>query len=157
MFSNHHHDAVRRGSRGAASPAVLAVIAVGGAIGACGRHAIELAWPPASGAFPWATFAANVGGCLLIGVLMVHVLESGRPHPLARPFLGVGVLGGFTTFSTFAAQADQLAGPATGIALLYLVGSVAAGLAAVVAGTAAGRAARRIRRRSAHHQKGPAT
>jgi CrcB-like protein, Camphor Resistance (CrcB) len=73
---------------------VVPVIAVGGMAGAAARHALELLWPTSTGGFPWATFATNVAGCLLIGILMVHVVETGRPHPLVRPFLGVGVLGG---------------------------------------------------------------
>src|SRR5690606_21672188 len=48
----------------------------------------------------WATLVANVSGCLLIGVLMVVVTELVTPHRLLRPFLGVGVLGSYTTFST---------------------------------------------------------
>ncbi len=65
--------------------------------------------PPPTGAFPWAIFWVNVLGCALIGVLMVLVGEGGRrAHPLVRPFLGVGVLGGFTTFSTYALDFSEL-------------------------------------------------
>ena len=42
----------------------------------------------------------NTSGCLLIGVLMVLIVEARQGHRLVRPFLGVGVLGGYTTFST---------------------------------------------------------
>ncbi|MFJ8863267.1 fluoride efflux transporter FluC [Streptomyces sp. NPDC102451] len=88
---------------------VLAVIAVGGAAGATARYAASLARPAAADGFPWAVFVVNVTGCALIGVLMVLTVERGRiTHPLVRPFLGVGVLGGFTTFSTYAADVSGL-------------------------------------------------
>lgn len=81
---------------------VLAVISAGGAVGATARYGAARLWPTTDGAFPWTTFAVNVLGCGLIGVLMVLVAEGGwSAHPLLRPFLGVGVLGGFTTFSTY--------------------------------------------------------
>jgi CrcB protein len=111
--------------------------------GASGRYALELAWPPGHGTLPWATLVTNVSGCLLIGVLMVCVLD-GRPaalrHPLARPFLGVGVLGGYTTFSTYTVQTDALlAGGRPLLALCYLIGTLVAALAAVLVGAAAAR------------------
>jgi fluoride exporter len=58
------------------------------------------ALPDASQGFPFDTSVVNVSGCLLIGVLMVSIVEVRRPHRLVRPFLGVGLLGGYTTFST---------------------------------------------------------
>lgn len=136
--------------------AVVPVIALGGMAGASARHALELAWPPASGAVPWATLVTNVSGCLLIGLLMVHVVEGGRAHPLLRPFVGVGVLGGYTTFSTYTAQTrDLLAGGHGAVALGYLFGTLASALLAVVLGVAAGRALLAGRRRLTHHRGGP--
>ena len=126
---------------------VLPVIAVGGALGASARHAVELAWPSVAGTFPWATFATNVTGCLLIGVLMVWVVEAGGAHPLVRPFLGVGVLGGYTTFSTYAVQTQSLLrGGHVVTAAAYLLGTVVAALLGVALGVAAGRATLRLRR-----------
>ena len=61
--------------------------------------------PHAADGRPWSTLLVNVLGCLLIGVLMVLVTERFHAHPLARPLLGVGVLGGYTTFSTYAVDA----------------------------------------------------
>jgi fluoride exporter len=85
--------------------------------------------------FPWATFATNVSGCLLIGVLMV-VIDRFGAHRLARPFLGVGVLGGFTTFSTHIVEVQQaVTAGAPGLALAYLAGTPVAALAAVWAGS----------------------
>jgi fluoride exporter len=115
--------------------ALLAVVSAGGIIGACARHALDLAWPHPPGGFPWATFVINVSGCLLIGVLMVLIIEVWSAHRLLRPFLGVGVLGGYTTFSTYAVDVQRLlAAGAARTALLYLAGTVFAALAAVYAG-----------------------
>ena len=114
---------------------VLAVIAVGGALGALARWALTEALPHDNSSFPWSTFLTNVSGCLAIGVLMVLVVERWTDRPLARPFLGTGVLGGFTTFSTYAVETRGLfAASEAGLALLCLLGSVVVGLAAVVVG-----------------------
>ncbi|MFI8101711.1 fluoride efflux transporter CrcB [Streptomyces sp. NPDC086023] len=112
---------------------VLTAVAAGGALGALARYAVGLAWPAAPEAFPWGTFGVNVLGCALIGVLMVLVGEGGRrAHPLVRPFLGVGVLGGFTTFSTYAVEFSRLldAGEA-GTALAYAGATLGGALGAV--------------------------
>ena len=115
--------------------AVLGVISCGGALGALARYGLSVAWPHHAGRFPWATFVTNVSGCLLIGVLMVLVVEAAAAHRLLRPFLGVGVLGGYTTFSTYTVDIQQLvAAGAARTALLYLAGTLLAALAAVYAG-----------------------
>jgi CrcB protein len=76
-----------------------------------------------------------VTGCLLIGVLMVLIGEVFTEQRLLRPFLGVGVLGGFTTFSTYIVDIQRLVGhDAADIALLYLFATLAAALAAVAIG-----------------------
>jgi CrcB protein len=114
---------------------VLGVISAGGAIGALARYGLATAWPHPPGHFPWAVFVINVSGCFLIGILMVLITEVLVPHRLVRPFLGVGVLGGYTTFSTYAGDIQQLvAAGAARTALLYLAGTLAAALAAVSAG-----------------------
>lgn len=114
--------------------AVLGVIAAGGVIGALARAGAQVAVPHRPGEFPWATFAVNVAGCLLIGVLMA-MLAARPAHPLTRPFLGVGVLGGFTTFSAYAVDAQRLlTDGAAGTAGLYLAATVLGALAAVAAG-----------------------
>jgi CrcB protein len=120
---------------------VVAVIALGGAIGASARYAATLRWPAAADAFPWAVFWVNVVGCALMGAVTVLATEGPRtPHPLLRPFLGSGVLGGFTTFSAYALDVHRLdeAGERP-LALLYLGGTLAAAMAAVLLGAAAGR------------------
>jgi fluoride exporter len=111
---------------------VVAVVAVGGAVGASARYGAGLRWPGEEGGFPWTTFWVNVTGCFVIGVLMVLVTEVWTPHRLVRPFFGTGVLGGFTTFSTYAVDLQRLldAGrPRT--ALAYLAATLVAALAAV--------------------------
>ncbi|MFG2293017.1 fluoride efflux transporter FluC [Streptomyces sp. NPDC048603] len=112
---------------------VLAVVAVGGALGAVARYGVSLLWPGAPGGFPWATFWINVTGCALIGVLMVLVSEGGRTaHALVRPFLGTGVLGGFTTFSAYALDFARLLDEGeAATALAYAGGTVAGALGAV--------------------------
>ncbi|MFE4212000.1 fluoride efflux transporter FluC [Streptomyces sp. NPDC056844] len=121
---------------------VLAVIAAGGAAGSTARYAATLARPAADDGFPWAVFAVNVAGCALIGVLMVLTVERGRiTHPLVRPFLGVGVLGGFTTFSTYAADVSGLlARQEVATAMAYAGGTAVAALGAVWAAAALTRA-----------------
>lgn len=108
-------------------------IAAGGAVGAVMRYGLSLAVPSPVEGFPWATFTTNVSGCLLIGVLMVILTDvSSRAHRLVRPFLGVGILGGFTTFSTYTVETQQLiVGDAPGVGFGYLFGTLAAALAAV--------------------------
>ena len=73
--------------------------------------------------FPWATFIENVSGGFLLGVLMVFLLDVWLPHRYLRPFLGVGVLGGYTTFSTYMLESrDLLAGGRAATAFAYLAG-----------------------------------
>ncbi|QNE23278.1 fluoride efflux transporter CrcB [Kribbella qitaiheensis] len=111
---------------------MLGVVAAGGAIGAAARYLVGLAWPTASGGFPWATLGINVVGCALIGVLMVLVADVWTHQRLLRPFVGTGMLGGFTTFSTYAVDIQQLfAGRHAGTGLLYLAGTAIGALVAV--------------------------
>ncbi|MFK0255262.1 fluoride efflux transporter FluC [Streptomyces sp. NPDC090445] len=130
---------------------VLAAVAAGGALGSVARYGMELLWPAGPGAFPWATFWTNTAGCLLIGVLMALIGEGGRtsPHPLLRPFVGVGVLGGFTTFSTYAAGFARLLDEGEAErALAYAGLTVVAALGAVWAGAWAMRLAVRAHGRT---------
>jgi CrcB protein len=113
----------------------LAVIAVGGAAGALARYGLSAAFPHPAGAFDWATLGINVSGCALIGALMVAITEVWPAHPLVRPFLAVGVLGGFTTFSTYIVDIQRsLDAGAAASALAYLAVTLAAALAAAWAG-----------------------
>ncbi|MCM6776482.1 CrcB family protein [Nocardia sp. CDC159] len=127
---------------------LLGAIAAGGSVGAVARHGLAQLWPTAPGGFPWATFATNVSGCLLIGILMVLITEVWVGHRLLRPFLGVGVLGGFTTFSTYAGETRNLLRPDTiGLAFGYLAGTLVCALLATLLGARLTRAAAAARRR----------
>ncbi|MFZ4266702.1 FluC/FEX family fluoride channel [Streptomyces arboris] len=124
------------GQPAASQARVLGAVAAGGALGAVARYGALVLWSAAGGGFPWTVFAVNVSGCALIGVLMVLTVERGRvTHPLVRPFLGVGVLGGFTTFSTYAADVSGLlVRQELLMAVAYMAATVVAALAAVWAG-----------------------
>ena len=115
--------------------------ALGGALGALARWGVATALPTSAGAWPWATLLVNLTGCLLIGALLAVLLGRFPASTLLRPFLAVGVLGGYTTFSTFAVDLVRL-GEAdawlTGAG--YLLGSVLGGVACVVLGLAGARA-----------------
>lgn len=114
---------------------VLLAISLGGGVGAVARYGISQLLPSTPGHFPWGTFLTNVLGCLLIGVLMVLITEVWSAHRLLRPFLGVGVLGGFTTFSTYAVEVRGLLRPdSMPLAFGYLAGTLVAALLAVPAG-----------------------
>ncbi|MHB9864280.1 fluoride efflux transporter CrcB [Streptomyces sp. YIM S03343] len=119
---------------------VVAVVALGGAIGATARYAAGLWLPAGAGGFPWTTLWINVLGCAVIGVFMVIITDVWAAHRLVRPFFGTGVLGGFTTFSTYAVDIQKLvdSGHArTGLA--YLAATLFAALAAVWLAVAATR------------------
>jgi CrcB protein len=125
---------------------VVVVVAIGGVIGALARYYAGRAWHDAPAQFPWTTLGINVVGCALLGVLMVLVTERGPVNPLLRPLLGTGVLGGFTTFSTYTVDlqrelAAERYGQALGYGTLTLIGAVVAVFAATAATrTLAGRA-----------------
>ena len=115
--------------------------ALGGALGALARWAVATALPHARGAWPWATLLVNLTGCLVIGALLAVLLARFPHSPWLRPFLAVGVLGGYTTYSTFAVDAVQLARAGHGgLAVGYVLVSVVGGVLAVVVGLLAGRA-----------------
>ncbi|MDL4812989.1 fluoride efflux transporter FluC [Actinomadura opuntiae] len=126
----------------------LAAIAAGGILGALARYGVTEALPYRPGEFPWPVFCINVSGCLLIGALMVLITEVWRVHRLVRPFLGVGVLGGYTTFSTHIVDFQKaLSAGAPGVGLSYLGGTLVAALAAMFAGVRLTRLAVRARRK----------
>jgi CrcB protein len=122
-------------------PVYLAV-AVGGALGALGRHALDrVIEARSSSVFPWSTFTINVTGCLLIGAVVAAIVDRHRAPLWLRLGLTVGVLGGYTTFSTFGQETlDLLEANRVGVAALYSLGSVAVGVVAVYVGTLVGRA-----------------
>ncbi|MER7900223.1 fluoride efflux transporter CrcB [Streptomyces sp. NPDC096046] len=127
---------------------VLAVVSLGGGVGAAARYAASLLWPPPPDGFPWWTLCVNIAGCAVIGVFMVVVTEIRTAHPLVRPFFGTGVLGGFTTFSTYAVDVRTLIdGGRVGIGLAYLTATPLAALTAVWLAAGATRRVLKGRRR----------
>lgn len=113
----------------------LAVISAGGVLGALARYALQSEFPSAASGFDWATFGINVSGCLLIGIVIVFAAESRRAHRLLRPFAATGILGGFTTFSTYIVGMQRaLSAGAPRTALAYGAGTALAALAAAWAG-----------------------
>ncbi|MEU9762626.1 fluoride efflux transporter CrcB [Streptomyces sp. NPDC047987] len=111
---------------------VVAAVAVGGSVGATARYGAALLWPTATGAFPWTTLTVNVVGCAVIGIFMVVITDVWSAHRLVRPFFGTGVLGGFTTFSTYAVDIQRLMdGRETRTGLAYLALTPVVALTAV--------------------------
>lgn len=95
-------------------------VAIGGAVGAALRWSLELALPTAGGGWPWATLLANVVGSAALAWLVVH--DDRHRHPTwLRPGVGTGLLGGFTTFSTYAVQVAVAGGDRPVLGLAYLV------------------------------------
>jgi len=133
--SEHPPSGARRSGSSWAGPGVLLAIAAGGALGAPARYGLAELVDVAPGSFPWATFWTNVSGSLALGFVLVVLVARFPPTRYLRPFVAVGFLGAFTTFSTFAVETDLLVKDghlAVGIA--YATASVAAGLAAAWAG-----------------------
>ena len=113
-------------------------VAAGGAIGAVARYQLGRAvthWAGPGAHFPWATLAANVLGCLAMGLLFGWLGRNAGGVEHVRLFLGVGLLGGFTTFSAFGLEMMQLIQRGSaGLAVTYAGLSVIAGVAALYAG-----------------------
>ena len=110
---------------------------VGGGLGSCLRYLLKIfADKNIRSDFPCATFVANIAGCLLIGIVMAlfqHKFKAVPEH--IRLFLTVGILGGFTTFSTFGFEAVELMRKGSAeMSLIYVFASVIIGLAAVFIG-----------------------
>ncbi|WP_186780062.1 fluoride efflux transporter CrcB [Streptomyces salinarius] len=111
---------------------IVAVVALGGGIGAAARYAASLLWPVATDDFPWTTLCVNAIGCAVIGVFMVVISDVWAAHRLVRPFFGTGVLGGFTTFSTYAVDIQRLVDEGEARSgLAYLAVTLVAAIAAV--------------------------
>lgn len=118
------------------SPRMLAAVFAGGALGTIARAEVAEALPVHPGTFPWATFAVNVVGAALLGWFTTRLQERLPLSLFRRPFLGTGICGGLTTFSTMQLELLRLLDRGdVGLALGYAAASVVAGLAAVLLAT----------------------
>ncbi len=118
----------------------LAAIAAGGALGALARYGAGLLVPATARGFPWPTFAVNISGSFIAG-LLVAVFSARSSSDVISFGLIVGFLGAYTTFSAFAVQTEELLSNRLGaLALAYVAASVVVGLAAAWAGVRLGRA-----------------
>lgn len=118
-----------------------AIVAFAGALGAVSRYALD-GWisDRNSGQFPWGTMTVNLLGAFLLGIFVAQTTERLVADPNWRLAIGVGFLGAFTTFSTYAYETVKLAEDgALSLAFLNAFGMLAAGLLAAIAGLAVGR------------------
>lgn len=114
----------------------IVLVGIGSGIGGICRYLVALLMGQAHGSgFPWGTFAANVVGCLLIGILWGVTSRSPHISSAFSLFLMVGFCGGFTTFSTFSKEGlAMLQSSHYSLFALYALGSVVLGLLAVALG-----------------------
>lgn len=126
-------------------PGSLALVALGGFVGALARYAVSRLLPGSPDGFPVATFVTNLSGALLLGLLVAVLArdpsgrEDGRSVGRARLLLGTGLLGAFTTYSTLAVEVTLLGRDGrVGIALGYGLASAVLGPAAAAAGVLLG-------------------
>lgn len=126
---------------------VISLVFVGGCAGGLVRYVVGQHWSHPAGGFPWATFVVNVVGALVLGVvveLATEVLDDAGGSRYLRPLMGAGFCGALTTFSAIVVDVDRLAAHGhVGVAVGYLVFTVAAGLVAGAAGLFATRAVTR--------------
>lgn len=140
-----------RRRHGRAQPDVVAAIALGGMIGSTARFKLAEAVPHAPGQFPWATFWTNMSGSFILGFLLIVLLERFPPTRYLRPFLATGILGAYTTMSTYMVEVAVLikdGHAATG--LVYGIGSLVIGLVLAYAGIVAAR----LTPQRHHHRSG---
>jgi fluoride exporter len=121
---------------------VFVAVALGGAVGALARYGLDRFIERRSFAvFPWSTFTINATGCVLIGIVIAALVDRHHTPAWLRIGLVVGVLGGYTTFSTFAQETlDLIEESRLDIAVAYAIGSLSVGVLAVFLGMRIGRA-----------------
>jgi CrcB protein len=119
----------------------IAAVAVGGSLGTLARYGLDAVIERrAFSLFPWSTFAINLTGCFLVGLLIAALVDRHHAPHWLRVGLVIGFCGGYTTFSTFAQESyGLLEEKALGVALLNVTASVTLGVLAVFLGERAGR------------------
>jgi CrcB protein len=120
---------------GRVHPRILGAVALGGALGASARYELALHVRSAPSGFPLSTFVINVTGSFVIGVLMTLIMERWPPTTYVRPFAVTGILGGYTTWSTFMVDTDLLIKSGhIAVAVGYVAATVVAGFTATYLG-----------------------
>jgi CrcB protein len=121
---------------------VFLAVAAGGALGSLSRYAVDrVIERRVASVFPWSTFTINVTGCLIVGAVVAALVDRHHTPEWLRVGLIMGVLGGYTTFSTFSQESyELLRGGHASVGLVYALGSLVAGVIAVALGTMIGRA-----------------
>jgi CrcB protein len=110
----------------------LAAVFAGGFLGAVARAGLVEALPHDAGRWPWATFTVNIAGTALLGYFTTRLQERLPPSDYQRPFLGTGLCGALTTFSTMQVELlDMLDASHIGLAAAYASASVGAGFVTV--------------------------
>lgn len=111
-------------------------VAIGGAFGSVARYLTGMWFGRLFGAgFPWATLTVNIVGSFVMGVLVAAMAQAWSPSAEVRAFLTVGILGGFTTFSTFSLDvAGMLQRGELGVAAAYVLSSLIVGIGGLFAG-----------------------
>lgn len=145
-------DLAELGSGGAAFPGpaldLVVAVAAGGFLGALARYGVGEAWPAPVGGFPWATFAINSSGALVLGALLVVLLERFPGARRARAFACTGFLGSWTTMSALAVDAAVLGrDDHLGVASAYVIATLVVGVAVGWLGFASAMAVERRRDR----------
>ncbi|MCZ7535304.1 MAG: fluoride efflux transporter CrcB [Acidimicrobiia bacterium] len=114
-------------------------MALGGSAGASARYWLSRELPVSAGTFPTTTLVVNVAGAFLLGLLVEIVAKHEERAAWARHLVGVGMLGAFTTFSTFSSEVVLLGRDGhTSTAIAYVAASAALGVAAAASGLLAG-------------------
>lgn len=124
-----HHRRLPRHWHGRAQPGVIAAIALGGMLGSTARYELAQAIPTPLGHFPWATFWTNMSASFVLGFSLILLLERFPPTRYLRPFLATGIIGAYSTMSTYLVEtAVLLKDGHVSTGLIYGIGSVVAGL-----------------------------
>ncbi|MGZ4194068.1 MAG: fluoride efflux transporter CrcB [Solirubrobacteraceae bacterium] len=123
----------------------LAAIFCGGIVGALARTGLAQTFPDSSRAWPWAIFAVNVVGAFLLGYFATRLAERLPTSAYKRPFLGTGLCGALTTFSTVQLELYRMArAHEWSLAIGYAIATVTASFAAIALATALVRRVRTV-------------